>query len=326
MRLKIVLATTVVATLALASCSKDNTLPETPDGGVKIVTTIAPRSGDGATIHSRATFNPDGSGTFATGDCIFLFVRGEQSTAYYYALHTIGSPGRTWEEYEESPLIGSGQTSLTFAGIYPADAEVIDDNMQLSFDPFHPGNVGKEDLLITFAETVGKGEVVNLQFRHLMHRLCVNLTSNVLTPSELDAAVVSLSDNLFTKVSFNLTNTYTVVAIGNHKAPAPQTGSKCAFIVTPQDLLGKNNVYGMPPNDYITITAGGRKFTYTFPATLPGNGGESPRLLQSGRTLTVDLAISSMSGKSGAKSLTRSAGVDGDALTLQCTSIEVTER
>lgn len=45
------------------------------DGEIKIVTTIASNSGDA--IDSRTTFEPDGSGTFETGDAFDLRATGK---------------------------------------------------------------------------------------------------------------------------------------------------------------------------------------------------------------------------------------------------------
>lgn len=314
MKQKIVLAIIVAATLALASCGKDDTLPETPDGGVKIVTTIAGNSG-GGTIDTRATISPDGNGTFATGDKLVLVITGSNAGVPGISSYTIGQTTLLWENFE--PM--GPETSLTFTGYYPEDASVAIMGSSGTFDLYNASNIGKEDLLVATPVTVGKGDVVNLAFRHVMHRLVVKLTSNVLTAAELSAATVQLSRWLKPQGLVDFT-TATAFATGSYVYPdAPkQTGSSCAFILVPQDLAA--NEY----NDQITITAAGREFTYTFPTTLPGNDASMPRRLQGGKTLTLNLAINGAAGRS-AKSITRGTGVD-DTLTLECTGIEVSER
>ena len=301
------MAATAAATLALASCSKDDS-PAEPvmDGEIKIVTTIASNSGDA--IDSRATFEPDGSGTFETGDAFNLRATGSLGIPGGYP-YEIGTTTYTWSDFE----VFGDEDALTFAGYYPLDASLNGDKFSVVTSP-------NPDLLVAPSVTVSKGDVVNLAFRHAMHRLVVKLTSNVLTAAELSAATVQLSRWLKTEALVDFA-TATAFTTGSNVYPtAPkQTGATCEFILVPQDLAADKY------NDRITITAGGKEWVYTLPATIPGNDDATPRRLQGEKTLTVNLAINSTAGRSTTLQ-TRGTSAADEALTLECTGIEVTGR
>lgn len=305
---------TLTATLALAACSKDN-IPDTPadNGELKIVATIAASPDadvlpSGRSADTRATFNTDGSGAFATGDVLRLRVRGSVPVTYHVE-YTIGTTVLRWKDFDR---IGN-EGSLGFAGVYPENAG-IDQNKK-----FDIAGAANPDLLIAPTVTVAKGEPVRLDFRHVMHRLVVNLSGNALTADELSQASVRLSESLYCCAVVDFTD---ATALTDNSAiygdnPPTRTGATTTFILVPQDIR--------PYSEKITITAGGHTLTYTFPAQLPGaTAYDPPRRLQSGRTLTLNLAINTAnrSAAASAKPSTRAAATDG-ALTLECTGIDV---
>lgn len=305
---------TLTATLALAACSKDN-IPDTPadNSELKIVATIdASPDADvlpaGRSADTRATFNPDGSGAFATGDVLRLRVRGSVPVTYHVE-YTIGTTVLRWDDFKD---IGN-KGPLTFAGAYPKNA-VDNDNC------FYILRAANPDLLIAPTVTVVKGEPVRLAFRHVMHRLVVNLSGNALTADELSQASVRLSESLYCCAVVDFTN---ATALADNSAiygdnPPTRTGATTTFILVPQDIHSLS--------EKITITAGGQELTYTFPAQLPGaTAYDPPRRLQSGRTLTLNLAINTAnrSAAASAKPSTRATTTDDAALTPECTGITV---
>lgn len=223
---------TLTATLALAACSKDN-IPDTPadNSELKIVATIdASPDADvlpaGRSADTRATFNPDGSGAFATGDVLRLRVRGSVPVTYHVE-YTIGTTVLRWDDFKD---IGN-KGPLTFAGAYPKNA-VDNDNC------FYILRAANPDLLIAPTVTVAKGEPVRLAFRHVMHRLVVNLSGNALTADELSQASVRLSESLYCCAVVDFTN---ATALADNSAiygdnPPTRTGATTTFILVPQDI------------------------------------------------------------------------------------------
>ena len=306
---------TLTATLALAACGKDN-IPDTPadNGELKIIATIA-ASPDadvlpaGRSADTRATIDPDdGSGTFATGDVLRLQVRGSIPVTSHVG-YTIGTTVLRWKDFD---LIGN-EGPLGFSGAYPGNA-AIEQNKKIDIK-----GAANPDLLIAPTVTVAKGEPVRLDFRHVMHRLVVNLSGNALTADELSQATVRLSESLYccAVVDFTDATAFTDNSAIYGDNPPTRTGATTTFILVPQDIR--------PYSEKITITAGGQELTYTFPATLPGNEGtpDTPRRLQSGRTLTLNLAIktANRSAAASAKPSTRATTTDDAALTLECMGI-----
>ncbi len=296
--------------LALAACTADEATdnPGAPADAIRFIATIDGNTAADA-IDTRATINPDGSGAFENGDKFKLRATGSVPVTDH-KVYTVGETVLHWSDFV---LIGN-EGSLGFTGVYPETA--VDNNNK--FDIFRVAN---PDLLIAPTVTVAKGEPVRLAFRHVMHRLVVNLSGNALTADELSVAEVQLSGDMYCAAIVDFTNA-TAFTDNNYmygdENPPTRRGATTTFILVPQDIR--------PYSEKITITAGGQELTYTFPATLPGHEGTSdtPRRLQSGRTLTLNLAINTAnrSAAASAKPSTRATTTD-DALTLECTGIDV---
>ena len=299
--------------LALAACTADEATdnPGAPADAIRFIATI-----DGNTaadvIDTRATINSDGSGAFENGDKFKLWATGSSGVSFHVG-YTIGTTVLRWDEFNE---IGN-EGSLTFSGAYPENAG-IDQNEKIDIK-----GADNLDLLIAPTVTVAKGESVRLAFRHVMHRLVVNLSGNALTEDELSVAEVQLSGDMYCAAIVDFTNA-TAFADNSYmygdENPPTRRGATTTFILVPQDIR--------PYSEKITITAGGQELTYTFPATLPGNEGtppDTPRRLQSGRTLTLNLAINTAnrSAAASAKPSTRATTTDDAALTPECTGITV---
>ena len=303
-----------LATVAFTGCGKnDDALPQPDNGELKIIATIA-ASPDadvlpaGRSAGTRATLNPDGSGTFATGEVFTLRVTGSKSFPLTTS-YTIGTTVLRWDDFAS---VGN-ESTLTFSGYYPENAGV-DNNKE-----FNLLRATNPDLLVAPPVTVARGGTVCLAFRHVMHRLVVNLSGNALTADELSGATVQLSYNLCSKALIDFTNATAFTTTTHYTYPSEnpptQTGASTTFILVPQDLESFSGK--------ITITAGGQELTYTFPATLPGaTAFDPPRRLQSGRTLTLNLAVNTGSAAAFASPSTRATATD-DALMLECVGIDV---
>lgn len=159
----------------------------------------------------------------------------------YHVEYTIGTTVLRWDDFKD---IGN-KGPLTFAGAYPKNA-VDNDNC------FYILRAANPDLLIAPTVTVAKGEPVRLAFRHVMHRLVVNLSGNALTADELSQASVRLSESLYCCAVVDFTN---ATALADNSAiygdnPPTRTGATTTFILVPQDIHSLS--------EKITITAGVR--------------------------------------------------------------------
>lgn len=156
--------------------------------------------------------------------------------------YTIGTTVLRWKDFD---LIGN-EGPLGFSGAYPGNA-AIEQNKKIDIK-----GAANPDLLIAPTVTVAKGEPVRLDFRHVMHRLVVNLSGNALTADELSQATVRLSESLYccAVVDFTDATAFTDNSAIYGDNPPTRTGATTTFILVPQDIR--------PYSEKITITAGVR--------------------------------------------------------------------
>lgn len=140
------------------SCSKD-TSDNKSDGIIRIVANVA------AQVRSPQ-LDEDGSGNFADGDMLSVFVTGSSlkpiSASYEY-----GSDAFTW-----SSLRLPGEISnVTFSACYPQ--QKLDSDGMFEFNSF---TAQYKDLLLAPAQSVKVGidNTIYMSFRHALH--CVKLT------------------------------------------------------------------------------------------------------------------------------------------------------
>jgi hypothetical protein len=271
-----------IAALGLTACTNDDegNIPAT--GEVKIVTSI---KGNGPT--PRAAIDPaTGAGSLENGDKILLVVStipiGGSYNTRLLKDYTIGSSKLYWDNFILGDFSGTqwagessvslGEPPYNFAAYYPNITPA-----QAILDGFNVATATNPDLLGAKAEGVAKSGTVDLVFSHLMHKLVVNLSSNVYTESELGSAVVSL-ENLYSKVEFNnrLTDGTTFYAFSGTDAYPSKQGASTSFIVAPQNLPAAGT-------GLIEIVVDGKAFTYKVPTGLTQ--------LERGKVLTLNLAI-----------------------------------
>ncbi len=263
----------LLATLALAACNRDDDAPKNEQ--VDIRTTICANADiASADIGTRATIVPDGSGTFATGDVLGLYAYAGTTAKLGNSSYKVGTTALYWDELSETDPV-------TFSAYYPKTADIAD----AAAYAFNAATATTPDLLVAIPVTKSKGEQVTLDFRHAMHRLEVNITTNT---SGWDAATAKITlTGMNAAASVNILTGVTTPGEasetdGNY---ASQTGAATTFIVAPQKVI--------TGADWLQIELGGKTFTYQVPAqyTKPGGGTGTFSQLNSGETLTLTLNV-----------------------------------
>ena len=274
MKVTKLIPTALLATLALAACNKDDDAPK--GSQVDIRTTIcANKNIASADIGTRASIAPDGSGTFSPGDELGLYAYADSKACLTNSSYKVGTTTLFWDEL-------STTEAITFSAYYPKMADIADATAYT----FNAATAINPDLLVAIAATASKGETVALDFRHAMHRLIVQTTTNIPDWDVATARITLIGMNATAGINI-LTGVITPgeasEADGDY---APQTGASATFIVAPQKVIT-----GV---DWIQIELGGKTFTYQVPAqyTKPGSSGtETLSQLNSGETLTLTLNV-----------------------------------
>ena len=273
MKTRTLLAATLAATLALAGCSKN----DEPDGPTRAAVNIRTSIGgtiDAGNFGSRAAISADGSGNFEAGDVLGLYATVGATAKLANSAYTVGSTALWWDEL-------SMTDPVAFAAYYPK-AEAITDPAATIFNAATATN---PDLLLATPVTASKGEDVALAFRHAMHRLTVNLSTDI-DGWDIATARVSLAGM---NASATVNITAGTVTPGEADATdgdyGTKTGAAATFVVAPQKVTTNA--------DWIQITMDGEQYVYKVPAniTLPGGTTAPLTALESGKTLTLNLAL-----------------------------------
>lgn len=273
------ITTVLLAMLALAACDKDD---ESPAGGqVDIRTTICANTNS----DTRATIAPDGSGTFDTGDELGLYAYVGSTAKLTNSSYKVNQTTLFWDEL-------STTDPVTFSAHYPRITADIDNPAAYLYTPQAWNNT--DDLLHATA-TASKGGTVALTFKHLMHRLVVNLKAgDGMEGADLSSALInSVAENGYTptmsaSVEVNLlTGAVNYDGVANGAIHSNGGGPKADWKVAPQDLTAGA--------EWLRIAVGkdGKEdvWYYHVPASLntaePGN----QTRLESGKQLTLNLTL-----------------------------------
>ena len=273
-----------LATLLLVSCNKDKGNHLEDDDNVVQITASIDGTADGGTVSAgRATVDTDGEGTFDPGDTWGL---------YAYTTEGDYMNANTEYKYEETILYWkdlSETEAVTFSAHYPRITEEIADPAAYIYKPWNH----TDDLLHATA-TASKGETVALTFKHLMHRLVVNLIAgdgmegvdlssaliNSAARDGMPTMLLGVEVNLLTgAVSYNSTTDGINLSNGFN--------GNADWIVAPQDLTAGEEWLK------ITVSKDGNEdvWYYHVPADLntaePGN----QTRLESGKRLTLNLTL-----------------------------------
>jgi len=275
-----------LAVLALSSCQKDDLPGGTtlPEGAVHITAGI-----EG--VQTRAPqLDADGAGTFEPTDTwgMYTFTGDAISPAYSnenIAYQADNSTPLLWKDLSETEAV-------TFSAHYPRiTADIADPAAYLYF----PEKWNNTDDLLHATATASKGGTVALTFKHLMHRLVVNLKAgDGMEGADLSSALInSVTKDLITPtmcarvevnlltgaVNYDRTDAGTIHSNGG--------GPKADWKVVPQDLTAGA--------EWLRIEVGedGKDgvWYYHVPADLntaePGN----QTRLESGKQLTLNLTL-----------------------------------
>lgn len=264
----------LLATLALTACNKDDDAPKSEQ--VDIRTTICANADIvSADIGTRATIAPDGSGTFAPGDELGLYVYAGSTARLTNSSYKTGETLLYWDELSRTDPV-------TFSAYFPKTADIAD----ASAYAFNAATATTPDLLLATPVTKSKGETVTLNFHHAMHRLIVNITTNISGWDAATAKITLMGMNAAASVNILTGVTTPGEASEADDDYAPQTGAATTFIVAPQKVT--------TGADWIQIELGGKTFTYQVPAQYnkPDGGGTGTlSQLNSGETLTLTLNV-----------------------------------
>lgn len=264
----------VLATLALTACNKDDDAPKSEQ--VDIRTTICANADiASADIGTRVTIAGDGSGSFAPGDELGLYACVGSTAKLTNSSYKVGETALFWDEL-------SATAPVSFSAYFPKTADIADPEAYT----FNTATATTPDLLVATSVTASKGETVTLDFHHTMHRLIVNITTNISGWDASTAKITLMGMNAAASVNILTGVTTPGEASEADGDYAPQTGAATAFIVAPQKVT--------TGADWIQIELGGKTFTYQVPAQYnkpDGGGTETLSQLNSGETLTLTLNV-----------------------------------
>ncbi|WP_099290593.1 fimbrillin family protein [Butyricimonas sp. Marseille-P3923] len=277
--------------VGLSACSRDDV--PAPDGGmddgnaIRFTTAIADFMGSDAADDpdTRAIINDeDGTGSFDAGDETtirgFIFNSTPFVEKEYPATYKDGTwtTGMTWDEFDEG-------AEVSFSAFFPKRSLTdFDENgkmeINLPTDQSALEQYAAYDWLYAAAAGTKTDNPIQLTFRHLMHRLTVNLslsdTPGSLTQADVDAATVVIK-NMYAKglVAKNgAVVAWTIVDVEDF-TPLESAGNTFRVILLPQNVT--------PGTPWIEITVGGKTVTYPVPDGLTE--------LQGGKEQVVNLAL-----------------------------------
>jgi len=262
MRTSKLLTAALIAAMAFTACSQDDDVVTNDPNVVRFNASV-----DG-NMMTRASINSNtGAGIFENGDVWGVFGRIDSPSSWPLVnkQYTVGSTTLYWDDISmTAPVI--------FTAYYPAVASLPDAPVY----KFNAATAANPDLLIAGPVTASKGETVNLNFRHAMHRLSFNLHKDASLPGNiLDAEFTLLNTKSTAYVNMTDATVDAAFAEGNDAYPTKNIAD-ANFYVAPQDLtVGA---------DWIKVEVGGKTYILKVPADLSsGLNPTNPTRLESGK-------------------------------------------
>lgn len=264
------------AALTLTACNNDDDVlnsgqePEV----VNIVTSInGPQT--------RVVMNEDGSGSFEnTKDKLKLAVYGS-GNADYQVDYTVGTTVLYWEDVET----GVGTGPYTFGGWFTKTG------LPATLTSFNAATASDPDLLLAAPATnVSKGETVNLNFKHAMHKLVVNVTYDGdftgVNTNNVSIKPVGMNASAAINVQRGIVTPGEATDTDGDYAAQTLTSNSCSFILAPQKLTKGAEWLQFSIPDVATLV-------YKVPANYQNASGTSTALteLSSGQILTLNMKI-----------------------------------
>lgn len=268
------------AALTLTACNNDDDVLNSGQepGVVNIVTSInGPQT--------RVEMKEDGSGSFEdTKDKLKLAVYGS-GNADYQVDYTVGTTVLYWENVET----GVGTGPYTFGGWFTKT------DLPTTLTSFNAATASDPDLLLAAPATnVSKGATVNLNFKHAMHKLVVNVTYDGdftgVNTDNVSIKPVGMNASADINVQTGIVTPGEATDTDGDYAAQTLTSNSCSFILAPQKLT--------PDAPWLEINLDGQPLTFKVPAnyTTSGDSMEALSQLNSGEVLTLNLTIKKVAG------------------------------
>lgn len=265
-----------VAALTLTACNNDDDVLNggQEPGVVNIVTSInGPQT--------RVVMNDDGSGSFEdTKDKLKLAVYGS-GNADYQVDYTVGTTVLYWEDVEA----GAGTGPYTFGGWFTKT------DLPATLTSFNAATASDPDLLLAAPATnVSKGETVNLNFKHAMHKLVVKVTYEGdftgVNTDNVSIKPVGMNASAAINVQTGIVTPGEATDTDGDYAAQTLTSNSCSFILAPQKLTKGAEWLQFSIPDVATLV-------YKVPANYQNASGTSTDLteLSSGQILTLNMKI-----------------------------------
>ncbi|WP_288316444.1 fimbrillin family protein [uncultured Mediterranea sp.] len=207
----------LAASLTAASCS--NELPENApasDGVIHIEANVSPQT-------RSPQLDSNGSGTFAKGDGLSIFVAGNGTTVtanYAYASDLL-----TWSQLGFPEDV----KQVTFAACYPQPTTAKDGTFE-----FNTLTAPEKDLLLAPAQpvSVGTAETVRLTFGHALHNLNLNFVpGNGYTDSDIRSLTLVCQAKTTCVVD---AAQGTILKVNEETGDYQATGNTASFYLAPQ--------------------------------------------------------------------------------------------
>lgn len=264
------------AALTLTACNNDDDVLNggQESGVVNIVTSInGPQT--------RVVMNDDGSGNFEdTKDKLKLAVYGS-GNADYQVDYTVGTTALYWEDVEA----GVGTGPYTFGGWFTKT------DLPATLTSFNAATASDPDLLLAAPATnVSKGETVNLNFKHAMHKLVVKVTYEGdftgVNTDDVSIKPVGMNASAAINVQTGIVTPGEATDTDGDYAAQTLTNNSCSFILAPQKLTTGAEWLQFSIPDVATLV-------YKVPANYLNASGSSTALteLSSGQILTLNMKI-----------------------------------
>lgn len=269
-----------VAALTLTACNNDDDVLNggQEPGVVNIVTSInGPQT--------RVVMNENGSGSFEDSkDKLKLAVYGS-GNADYQVDYTVGTTVLYWEDVEA----GAGIGPYTFGGWFTKT------DLPATLTSFNAATASDPDLLLAAPATnVSKGETVNLNFKHAMHKLVVKVTYEGdftgVNTDNVSIKPVGMNASAAINVQTGIVTPGEATDTDGDYAAQTLTSNSCSFILAPQKLT--------KGAEWLEINLGDQTLTFNVPAsyTTSGDSTEDLSQLNSGEVLTLNLTIKKVAG------------------------------
>ena len=278
---KHLLAAIGLMALALTACHNDDEIPginTLPEGAVHITAGIEE-------VQTRAPqLDADGAGSFDPADEWGMYTFTGDALSPTYSNENIihkadNSNPLYWKDLSETEAV-------TFSAHYPRITEII---VNPAAYMYMPQEWNHTDDLLHATATASKGGTVTLTFKHLMHRLVINLIAGEgMVGADLSSALInSIGKNgvatMYAGVEVNLlTGAVSYDHVTGGVAFSNGGSTNANWIVAPQDLIAGA--------EWIRIKVGEDTWYYSVPAKL-NNNPDHPTRLESGKRLTLNLTL-----------------------------------